>query len=62
MKRLIIHADAENWILAIRAAKVRMAADKDTAVLFENGAKFYACRNKKSLTVWQTGFTKGRGL
>lgn len=58
--RLIIHAEPDNWVLAIRAAKVASLAsaswppDGIQAFHYENGVVMAVKRNKASVTVFQS--------
>jgi len=52
--KLIIYADADKLILAVRAAKGLDEDKRETIFVFEDGTTFFVSRNKNgSLTVRQ---------
>lgn len=55
--KLIITANLDDWVLAIRAAKSFLENDYSNSAIiaYENDAKFLVTKNKSSLSVRQEG-------
>lgn len=62
--KLIVHAEPEDFILAVRAAKwlVKEGKNPDVLLCFEGGRDFYVRRNKASVTVRDVSKNSGGAL